>query len=306
MSDIKWLPDGQKAFDKVMAAVPEGMRDAIKPKLLEMLGGKAAGQPVGEALVKQWVEDDLPEPQRSALMAALGMKPSSGDAQQEAAPAAAAAGWDGNSERMFERMLQEVPEMMREVFRGKLMAIANEKAQGGPIKEEHILAIVNEIVPEPFKSNILKAFKSIGGVDLSNLEAMLEKDTGGRETVMSMLHAVQQEFGYIPREALQTISAKKDIFLSSLYRMVTGYAAFRLEKPKKHIITLCNGTGCHVKGSDGIIARVREKAAAVDSTVTVETARCLGCCDLSPAVMIDGEVFGGVEAQARIEAILNE
>ena len=51
MADIKWLPDGQKMFDKLMAAVPEGMRDAIKPKLLEMLSGKAAGQPVNGDLV---------------------------------------------------------------------------------------------------------------------------------------------------------------------------------------------------------------------------------------------------------------
>ena len=75
MSDIKWLPDGQKTFDKLMAAVPEAMRDAIKPKLLQMLAGKAAGQSVSADLVKTWVKEDLPEPQRSALMAALGMKP---------------------------------------------------------------------------------------------------------------------------------------------------------------------------------------------------------------------------------------
>ena len=129
MSDIKWLPDGQKTFDKLMAAVPEAMRDAIKPKLLQMLAGKAAGQPVSGDLVKEWVKDDLPEPQRSALMAALGMKP---DGDKPAAPVAAAAGWQGNAEVMFERMLQEVPDMMREVFRGKLMGIANGKAAGRP------------------------------------------------------------------------------------------------------------------------------------------------------------------------------
>ena len=103
MADIKWLPDGQKAFNKVLAAVPEAIRDTMKSKLLEMLAGKAGGQPVSEDIVKNWVKDDLPEPQRSVLMQALGMKADSG--KQEEAPAQAAAGWDGNSEVMFERII---------------------------------------------------------------------------------------------------------------------------------------------------------------------------------------------------------
>ena len=74
MADIKWLPDGQKTFDKLMAAVPAEMRDTMKPKLIQMLAGKAAGQPVSKEIVEKWVSEDLPEPQRSALMAALGLK----------------------------------------------------------------------------------------------------------------------------------------------------------------------------------------------------------------------------------------
>ncbi len=84
MADIKWKPDGQKAFEKVLTAVPEGMREGMKPKLLEMLAGKAAGKPVTAALVKNWVDKDLPEPQRSVLLAALG-----GDAGEKKKPAAA-------------------------------------------------------------------------------------------------------------------------------------------------------------------------------------------------------------------------
>ena len=305
MADIKWLPDGQKAFSKVMAAIPEAMRDAIKPKLLEMLAGKAAGQPVSEDLVKSWVKDDLPEPQRSALMAALGMQDAQGK-KEEAAPAAAAAGWEGNSETMFERMLQEVPEMMREVFRGKLMAIANEKAQGGPIKEEHILAIVKETVPDPFKTNILKAFATMGGVDLTMVEEILESTPGGQETIIGILHRIQEEFKYVPREALVLISQKKDVPLSILYRMVTSYSAFRLEKPKKHMVTVCTSTGSHVNGGSALLKQLEAKIAQTDAEITLETARDLGCPNMSPAVMIDGEIYSGVNAQAKLEAIFSE
>jgi NADH:ubiquinone oxidoreductase subunit F (NADH-binding) len=81
MADIKWLPDGQKTFDKVIAAVPEGMRAAMQPKLTEMLAAKAAGKKVSKKVVETWVKEDLPEPQRSVLMAALGL-------DKPAAPAA--------------------------------------------------------------------------------------------------------------------------------------------------------------------------------------------------------------------------
>ncbi len=307
MADIKWLPDGQKTFDKVMQAVPEAMRDAIKPKLLEMLAGKAAGQPVDAELVKTWVKEDLPEPQRSALMAALGMKAEGGDKQAAApAPAPAAAGWEGNSETMFERMLQEVPEMMREVFRGKLMTIANEKAQGGPIKEEHITAIVKEIVPDPFKTNILKAFATMGGVDLTKVEEILANTPGGQETVIGILHAVQEEFGYVPREALVLISQQKNIFQSTLYRLITSYAAFRLEKPNKHIVTVCTSTGAHARGGGALLEQIKTKIAETGADITLETARDLGCPNMDPAIMIDGEIYSGVQAQAKLEAIFNE
>lgn len=73
MADIKWLPDGQKAFEKMVAAIPEGMRDAVRPKLQEMLVGKAVGKKINRKIVEKFVSEDLPEPQRSVLMAALGI-----------------------------------------------------------------------------------------------------------------------------------------------------------------------------------------------------------------------------------------
>lgn len=305
MSDIKWLPDGQKMFEKLMAAVPEAMRDTIRPKLLQMLAGKVAGQPVSGDLVKKWVSEDLPEPQRSALMAALGMKPAGGK-QEAAAPATAAGGWEGKSESMFERMLNEVPEMMRGVFRGKLMQIANQKAAGGPIKEDHIVSIVKEIVPDPFKTTILKAFATMGDIDITKVEDIIEKNPGGQETLITILHAVQSQFGYIPREALILVSQKKDIFLSTLYRLATSYQAFRLEQPKKYVVTVCNGTGCQVKGGGTMLSDIEAKVAGNGKDITLEKVRCLGCCDLSPAVMINGEIYGGADAQAKLSEILRQ
>ncbi|MCX8044111.1 MAG: NAD(P)H-dependent oxidoreductase subunit E [Desulfobacterota bacterium] len=301
MSDIKWLPDGQKMFEKLMAAVPEPMREPIRPKLLQMLAGKAAGQPVSGELVKKFVDEDLPEPQRSALMAALGMKPAGAAATP---PPAAAAGWEGKAEMMFERMLQEVPDMMREVFRGKLMAIANQKAAGGPIKEEHITAIVKEIVPDPFKTNILKAYATMGDVDISKVEDIIAKHPGGDENLIAILHDVQAQYGYLPREALILISQKKNIFLSKLYRLATTYKAFTLDKPKKNVVTICTGSGCHVCGGSELLKKVEAAVSGDGADVTLEKVRCLGCCDLAPAVMINGQLYSGEEARAKLAEIL--
>ena len=302
MSDIKWLPDGQKMFEKLMTAVPEPMREPIRPKLLQMLAGKAAGQPVSGDLVKKFVEEDLPEPQRSALMVALGMKPAG--AATPAPAAAAAAGWEGKAEMMFERMLQEVPEMMREVFRGKLMQIANQKAAGGPIKEDHVVAIVKEIVPDPFKTNILKAYATMGDVDISKTEDIIARNPGGEETLITILHEIQAQYGYLPREALILVSQKKNVFLSKLYRMVTSYKAFTLDKPKKIELTLCTGTGCQVCGGGALLKQVEAKLASNGADITLRKVRCLGCCDLSPAVMIDGQIYSGDEARARLAEIV--
>jgi len=308
MADIKWSPDGKQMFEKLMGAVPEAMREAVKPMLLEKLASRAAGKAVTQDIVATMVQEDLPEPQKSALMEVLGLKKK--PAKKEPAPAAPAAPakteWQGKSEAMFERMLQEVPEALRGVFRGKLMQVLQQKAKGGPAAESHVTEIVHEMVPEPFKSNILKAFSTMGDIDMNVVEEIIKNNPGGQETVISILHAIQAKCGYLPQEALILVSQKKDIFLSNLYRLATSYSAFRIKPLKKYAVTVCNGTGCHVKAGGQILKELEKKVSGNGSQITLEKVRCLGCCDMSPAVMINGELYGGAQAQARIAEILHE
>jgi len=67
MADLTWTPDGEKIFKKLTDAVPEAMREAIKPKLLEMIAARAAGNPVTEDIVTEVVKEDLPEPQKKRI-----------------------------------------------------------------------------------------------------------------------------------------------------------------------------------------------------------------------------------------------
>lgn len=214
--------------------------------------------------------------------------------------------WAGNSQGMFERMIQEVPEALRDVFRGKLMDILKQKAKGGAYQESHIVEIVREIVPEPFKSNILKAFATIGGVDVSAVATIIEQFPGGQETLMALLHAIQAHYGYLPEEALRIVSQKKGVFMSTLFRLATSFRAFRSEEPKRYQVGICTGTGCHVNGSGALLKKIEEKAAADNGEITLEKVRCLGCCDLSPALMVNGEVYGGPDARAKISEMTGE
>ncbi|MCU0661165.1 MAG: SLBB domain-containing protein [Myxococcota bacterium] len=79
MSEIKWLSDGQEAFEKMLLAVPESMRQSVKPQLLAMLAQRAGSEPVGRDVIFAFVTQDLPEPQRTVLSAALGIKASSAE-----------------------------------------------------------------------------------------------------------------------------------------------------------------------------------------------------------------------------------
>jgi NADH-quinone oxidoreductase subunit E len=319
MSDLQWAPDGTRMFKKLLDAVPEAMREMVKPQLLKFLAAKAAGKPVNSEVVTKMVQEDLPEPQRGVIMQALGIKEPAGKKveKKEAAPPPEPEPigglkleikdqWAGNSKDMFERMIQEVPETLRDVFRVKLMDIMNKKSQGGVYQEKYVVEIVNEIVPEPFKSNILKAFATIGGIDVSAVEKIIEDFPGGEESLISLMHAIQAQFGYVPEEALKMVSQKKDVFMSTLYRLVTSYQAFRTDPSKKHTVAVCNGTGCHLKGSGAMLKRLEEKVSDDDSQITLEKVRCLGCCDLSPTVVVNGEAYGGTDAQAKISEIIEE
>jgi NADH:ubiquinone oxidoreductase subunit E len=100
------------------------------------------------------------------------------------------------------------------------------------------------------------------------------------------------------------VGQKKGSFLSTLYRLVTSYQGFRTDPPKKYAVTVCNGTGCHLKGGSTILKELKSKLGDNGGQITLETVRCLGCCDMSPAIMINGEVYGGPEAQAKLSEIL--
>ena len=310
MADLKWSSDGQEMFGKIMAIVPEAMREAVKPMLYGFLEKRASGKPVTADIVAAMVQNDLPEPQRTGIMQALGMKK-----PEEKAPAAAEASapppppftphWQGKSEMMFEIMLNEVPEALRGVFRGKLLEILRQKSKGGSVTESHVTEVVQEIVPDPFKTSILKKYTELGDVDLSCIDSIVARHGKGQDSLTYILHDTQETVGFLPPEALRAISNKTGIPLSAIYNVATFYKSFRMEPKGVHHIKICNGTACHLKDRDGVLSNIENMVAQASAKkMTMEKTLCLGCCDCAPAVVIDGEVAQGPEAKTKVEKLL--
>ncbi|MCD6559765.1 MAG: NADH-quinone oxidoreductase subunit NuoE [Palaeococcus sp.] len=117
-------------------------------------------------------------------------------------------------------------------------------------------------------------------------------------SLIPLLQKTQENFGYLPREALEEISKYLNIPLSRVYGVATFYAQFRFEPLGKYVVRICHGTACHVNGAVNISQAIREEVGieegqtTEDGLITLERVACLGCCSLAPVIMINDKVFG--------------
>ena len=134
--------------------------------------------------------------------------------------------------------------------------------------------------------------------DVDKLDEILSKYEGQKGTLISILQDVQALYEYLPEEAINYISEKTGIQRAKIYGVATFYTQFRLDPVGKHIILLCQGTACHVNGSKAIEEAICEELeisegeTTEDGLFTLTNVACLGCCSLSPVMMVDGEVHG--------------
>ena len=136
-------------------------------------------------------------------------------------------------------------------------------------------------------------------VDLTFVDEAVSEIGGGKEKVLEILQAVQGHYGYLPKDALQRICEISDITPSSIAGISTFYDQFRHTPCGDHIIRICIGTACHVKGADLLYdafirhLNIKDGNDTDDQGLfTVERVACLGCCMLAPAIQIDDIIFG--------------
>ncbi len=121
--------------------------------------------------------------------------------------------------------------------------------------------------------------------------------------LIMVLHRVQEEFGYIPREAAFEVAALLEVPLARIYGVITFYNFFKLKKPGTYNIQVCMGTACYLKGGEDLILELERQLGVGINVVTpdgmfsVEAVRCVGCCGLAPVMVINGEVYGAVKTK---------
>lgn len=127
--------------------------------------------------------------------------------------------------------------------------------------------------------------------------------------LMPVLQEAQAIYGYLPVEVQQMVADGLGIHLSEVYGVATFYSQFSLTPKGKHIISVCLGTACYVKGADKILAAIEDELGiksgecTSDGLFSIEACRCLGACGLAPVMTVDGEVYGKCTPESAVEII---
>ena len=139
---------------------------------------------------------------------------------------------------------------------------------------------------------------------------IVEKYGGHRDSLISILQDIQSEYHYLPEDALREVSRALDIPLIQVYGVATFFKAFSLEPRGKHIVSVCMGTACHVRGAPAVLDELKRRLdieageTTQDGEYTMETVNCLGACALGPVVVIDGK-YSGQMTPGKVKKVLN-
>ena len=135
------------------------------------------------------------------------------------------------------------------------------------------------------------------GIDLSLLDGVLGEYAEVKGSLIMILQKTQDIYGYLPKEAIELISEKTGIATSEIMGVGTFYTQFRFQPVGKYLIMLCQGTACHVNSSELILQTVKDELGINDGETTedglfsLKCVACLGCCSLSPVMMINGDTY---------------
>ncbi len=129
----------------------------------------------------------------------------------------------------------------------------------------------------------------------NTLETILENKRSQPQQLIEVLQDVQEAFGYISEETMNTVSKELGVPVIEVYRVASFYKAFTLAPRGRHVITVCMGTACHVRGAPRMLDEVRGQLGiepgqtTPDKMFTLERVNCLGACALGPIVVLDGK-----------------
>ncbi|MBR6039457.1 MAG: NADH-quinone oxidoreductase subunit NuoE [Clostridia bacterium] len=145
----------------------------------------------------------------------------------------------------------------------------------------------------------------------AKLKEIIAEHKGQPDAMMPVLQKAQEIYGYLPIEVQTIVAEGLGVSLEQVYGVSTFYSWFTLEPKGEHLIRVCLGTACYVKGSADILAELERQLGikaghtTPDGKFTLEATRCLGCCGLAPVMTIDDDVFGRM-IPADVKGILDK
>lgn len=148
-------------------------------------------------------------------------------------------------------------------------------------------------------------------MDFAVLDRILSDAKTNGDSLITVLQKAQESYGWLSHETIYRVANGMDTTPAKVLGVATFYTQFRLNPAGKNEILLCKGTACHVNGADGIEKAVCDELGIEDGGTTedglfsLKTVACLGCCSLSPAMMINGETYGSLTT-AKVKEILNK
>jgi len=135
-------------------------------------------------------------------------------------------------------------------------------------------------------------------MSMDRIDKIINKYSDEQGVLIQLLLDVQRELNWIPKEAIMRINQRLKIPVSEIYRVASFYTALSLKPRGKHLVRVCAGTACYVRGGPRILDSV-ERSLSIkpgettgDNRFSLETVNCLGCCALGPVVEIDGQYHG--------------
>ena len=146
---------------------------------------------------------------------------------------------------------------------------------------------------------------------VKQIEKIIERYQDEKTPLMMILSDIQNEYGYIPLEVQELVSAKTGIPVAEIYGVVTFYSFFSLTPKGKYVVGVCLGTACYVKGSQQVLDKfaellnIKPGQTTEDGLFTLDALRCIGACGIAPALTINGKVYPKV-AIADVAKIVEE
>ncbi len=147
--------------------------------------------------------------------------------------------------------------------------------------------------------------------DMARIDSIIDSYQGKTSGLTTILQDIQEEYNYLPPQAMERVAEKMGLPLSQVLNVATFYKAFSLEPRGKHLITVCLGTACHVRGGVRLVEqierllKIRAGGTTPDMQFTLETVNCVGSCALGPVMIVDGEYYGKM-VSSKVERVLKK